>query len=173
MDARECIRTRASVRSFKTDDIPDDVVDDILSAAVQAPNAGNIQEWSFVVVRKPGNRKRLAQAAFEQNLISDAPVVVVVCADLGEIGNAYGERGESLFSVQDTAAAAQNLMLAAWDRGIGSCWVGSFNENAVREIIVLPGNVRPMAIIPLGYPASKPKKPARKEIKEVVRREFY
>ncbi len=173
MDARECIRSRTSVRSFRPDDITDDVIDDILSAAVQAPNAGNIQEWRFVVVRKPGNRKRLAQAAFEQKLISDAPVVVVVCADLGEIGSAYGERGELLFSVQDAAAAAQSLMLAAWDTGIGSCWVGSFDEKAVRDILVLPGRVRPMVIIPLGYPASKPKKPARKSMEEVVRREFY
>jgi nitroreductase len=173
MDAVDCIKTRASVRSFRPDDIPESVVTELLEAAVQAPCAGNIQEWRFVVVRKPDSRKRLAQAAFEQHLISGAPVVIVVCADLNEIGSAYGERGETLFSVQDSAVAAQNLMLAAWNSGIGSCWVGSFNEKAVQDILVLPGHVRPLAVVPLGYPDSKPSKPPRKPLKDVVHRDFY
>lgn len=173
MDVIECIKSRASVRSFKADVIPDTVMDELLDAATQAPCAGNIQEWKFVVVRNPGNKKRLAQAAFEQKIIFDAPVAIVVCADLKEIGNAYGERGKNVFSIQDSAAAAQNLMLAAWDKGIGSCWIGSFNEKAVKDILVLPSQVRPMAIIPLGYPTSKPKKPGRKPLEEVVHKDFY
>ncbi len=173
METSDCIMTRASVRSYKPDDIPEDTVKEILEAAIQAPCAGNIQEWEFVVVRNPGNRKRLAQAAFEQNVVSDAPVVIVVCANIREIGNAYGERGENVYSIQDTAAATQNLMLSAWDKGIGSCWIGSFNEKQVKDILVLPGHVRPLAIIPLGYPASEPSKPARKPLEKTVHNDFY
>ncbi len=173
MDAEGCIKSRASVRSFTPVDIPESMVTGLLESALQAPCAGNIQEWRFVVVRNPGNRKRLAQAAFEQKLVSDAPVVIVVCADMNEIGNAYGERGENVFSIQDTANAAHSLMLAAWNRGIGSCWVGSFNEKAVKDILVLPSHVRPLVIIPLGYPSAEPKKTGRKALEEVMHRDFY
>ncbi len=173
METASCIITRASVRSFKPDSVPEEALNAILEAATSAPCAGNIQEWHFVVVRNPGNKKRLSSAAFEQAVISNAPVVVVVCADTEEIGRAYGERGGSLYSVQDAATAAENMMLMAWDMGIGSCWVGSFNEQKVKDILVLPQHVRPMAIIPMGYPASRPQKPERKGMKSVTHREFY
>ena len=173
MDTTECIKSRASVRSFRPDDVPDNVLNEILDAAIQAPSAGNVQEWEFVVVRKRDTKIRLAEAAFEQGFIATAPVVIVVCSNLKEIGNAYGERGQGLYSIQDAAAATQNLMLAAWDKGLGSCWVGSFNEKMVKDVIVLPGHVRPMAIIPVGYPASKPSKTARKKLEDIIHTDFY
>lgn len=173
METSMCMRTRASVRSFRPDDVPDALVAEILSEAAEGPCAGNIQEWRFVVVKNPGNRMRLAQAAFEQAAVAKAPACIVVCADLKEIGTAYGERGQNLFSVQDAACAAYGIMLSAWDRGIGSCWVGSFNEQKVRDILVLPSHVRPLAIIPMGYPASPPAKQKRKDLSQVLRREFY
>jgi nitroreductase len=173
METLSCIKSRASVRSFRPDDVPEQAIVEILEAAVQAPCAGNIQEWRFVVVRNPVNRKRLAEASFEQAVVAKAPVLVVVCSDLGEIGGAYGERGKNLYSVQDASCAANTIMLAAWDKGIGSCWVGSFNEQKVKDILVLPSHVRPLAIIPMGYPASKPQKPRRKAMQEVVKKEFY
>lgn len=173
METLDCIRSRTSVRNFRPDDISRGDMDDILEAATAAPSAGNIQEWKFVVVRKSGIKEKLAEAAFQQALIAKAPVVVVVCSDLRKIGDAYGERGSSLYSIQDAANATQNMMLAAWDRNIGSCWIGSFNENSVKDTLVLPGHVRPLAIIPLGYPASEPAKPKRKPLKEVVHENFY
>ena len=100
-------------------------------------------------------------------------MVIVVCSNMRTIGDAYGERGTSLYSIQDTASAVQNMMLAAWDKGIGSCWVGSFNEEKVKAVLILPGHVRPMAIVPLGYPATKPLKPGRKSLDEVVHRDLY
>jgi nitroreductase len=173
METSKCIRTRASVRSFRPDDVPEEAVAEILKDAVQAPCAGNIQEWRFIVVRNPANRKRLAEASFGQAVVARAPVLLVVCSDLGEIGAAYGERGMNLYSVQDASAAANTIMLSAWDRGIGSCWVGSFNEQRVKDILVLPSHVRPLAIIPLGYPASPVAKPKRKDMQEVMKKEFY
>ena len=79
----------------------------------------------------------------------------------------------SLYSVQDTSTAAQNLTLAAWEKGIGSCWVGSFNDEKVREVLVLPKHVKPMAIIPMGYPASMAAKTQRRKLGEVVHRDMY
>lgn len=173
METLDCIKTRASVRNFRPDDIPQDDLDTILEAATAASTAGNIQEWKFVVVRKQETKEKLVESSFQQILIKKAPVVVVVCSDLREIGDAHGERGSSLYSVQDAANATQNMILAAWDMGIGSCWVGSFNEKDVQDALVLPGHVRPLAIIPLGYPASEPRKPKRKPLKEVVHENFY
>ena len=173
MDAMECIKTRVSVRSYRPDQISEEVIREILEAATAAPSSGNVQDWEFIVVRNPEGKRRLSEAAYGQDFINEAPVVVVVCSDLKKISGAYGIRGESLYSIQNTAAAIQNLMLAAWSKGIGSCWVGAFNEERVRGILVLPSYVRPLAIITLGYPDKKPNKPERRDLKEVVHFERY
>ena len=149
MDAMECIKGRTSVRRFKNEEIPDLLLDEILEAAIAAPSAGNCQDWEFIVVKKPENKRKLAEASLGQQMIEQAPVVVVVCSNLKKISR-YGGRGEVLYTIQDSAAATQNLMLAAWAKGIGSCWVGAFNEGEVKEILVLPEHVRPMAVVPLG-----------------------
>ena len=127
MNTMECIESRVSVRNFRPDKIPENVLDGIIGAAIRAPSAGNVQDWEFIVVRNAENKGRLAEAAFDQDFISKAPAVIVVCSNHRSIGNAYGERGTNLYSVQDTAAATQNLILAAWDKGLGCCWVGSFS----------------------------------------------
>jgi nitroreductase len=172
MDAMDCIKGRASVRRFKQDGIPDIVLDEVLEAAIAAPSAGNCQDWEFVVVRKPENRKRLASACMGQKMIEQAPVVVVVCSNTKKISR-YGERGETLYTIQDAATATQNLMLAAWSKDIGSCWVGAFDEAEVSQLLVLPGHVRPMAVVPLGYPEEKPEKPRRWELKDFVHKEHF
>jgi nitroreductase len=173
MNTIECIKSRASVRSFKPEKVSDRIIDEILDAATRAPSAGNVQDWEFVVVSSQDTKSKLVEAAFEQEFISQAPVVIVVCSNLRRISNAYGERGTSLYAIQNTANATQNMLLAAWEKGLGSCWVGAFNEVKVREALVLPEDVRPMAIVPLGYPASQPAKTGRRKPREVVHKDFY
>jgi nitroreductase len=173
METLDCIRERASVRSFKKEPVPGEVMHRILEAGIQAPSAGNSQDWEFIVVKKPELKSQLTEAAFGQKVVSGAPVVVVVCSSLDRIERSYGERGVSLYSVQDTAAAVQNMLLAAWDQGIGSCWVGAFNERAVKDALVLPERVRPVALIPFGYPAEKPVKSGRLDLDRVVHEEMY
>jgi nitroreductase len=168
----ECIRSRASVRKFQSKPVPGNVVDEILGAGIAAPSAGNSQDWELIVVKEPGNRSRLAVAAMGQGMIEDAPVVVVVCSNLKKISS-YGTRGETLYTIQDAAAAAQNIMLAAWDREIGSCWVGAFDEADVARALALPSHLRPMAIIPMGYPAEKPRKPERWPLRDFVHWEKF
>lgn len=160
MKTLECIKSRRSIRRYKKKKIPDEILNEILEAAVCAPSAGNLQDWIFIVVRNEKKKQELAEAAYGQDFVVEAPVVIVVCSDLERISY-YGRRGRELYSIQDTAAATQNILLAAWDFGIGGCWVGAFDEKEVSKILDLPKNVRPLVILPLGYPAEKQRKSTR------------
>jgi nitroreductase len=163
--------TRKTIRRFRKDPIPDLEVEAIMEACVSAPSAGNSQDWEFVMVRTPEGRKRLAQAAMGQRQIEQAPLSIVACANSKK--NRYGMRGASLFSIQDVAAAVENILLAAWAKGIGSCWIGAFNEAEVSAALSLPGHVRPQAIITLGYPAEDVAKPKRWPPKDVLHAERF
>ncbi len=173
MEAIKCIRERRDIRDFRPDPVPDSVLREILESAIQAPSSGNVQDWEFIVVKNLQAKKLLAEAALNQGFIARAPLVIVVCSDLGRIAASYGERGRGLYSIQNTAAAVQNLLLAAWNFGIAGCWVGAFNERRAGEILALPEQVRPLAIIPLGYPAKIPEKPGRRPLEEVLHMERY
>lgn len=168
VDVYKAISGRRSVRSFEKKDVPEDVVEKILKAACQAPSAGNLQPWRFYVVRGEELRKELAWGAFGQAFVYEAPVVVVVCADLSVSAAGYGERGRTLYALQDTAAATQTLLLAAYVEGLGTCWVGAFDEQAVRQVLDLPEHIRPVSLIPLGFPAKTPSSRGRKRLEEVA-----
>jgi len=173
MDMEECIKTRGDVRKYKPDPVHNADVKDIINAAIQAPSSGNVQNWEFIVIRSSDIKNKLAEAAMGQDFVGKAPLVIVVCANMDEITPRYGGRGVSLYSIQNTAAAIQNLVLAAWNKGIGSCWVGAFSENDVKKILYLPEAIRPVAIITLGYPDEKVKKPERKSLEEVTFAEVH
>lgn len=173
MEVIEAIKTRASIRDYRTTPVPDSLVKEILEAAIQAPSAGNVGDWEFIVVKNAKTKQELAEAAFNQEFVAKAPLVIVVCSNLDRISATYGSRGVSLYSIQDTSAAIENLMLAAWSMGLGSCWIGAFNEERVRDSLILPTNVRPMAIITLGYPLSIPTKPGRRDLKDVMHLERW
>ncbi len=168
MDLFEAIYRRQSIRSFEDKDVSDEVIKRLIAAACQAPSAGNLQTWRFYVVRERESKEELARAALNQRFVSQAPVVVVVCADLALAAAGYGERGVELYAIQDTAAAVENLLLAAYGEGLGTCWVGSFDEEEVREILRIPSSWRPVAIIPIGYPRRVERKPRRKTVDEVT-----
>jgi nitroreductase len=135
LDVLRAIGERRSIRSFLDKDITESDIRKIVECGALAPSAGNLQPWEFVVVRDPGRRGALAEAAHGQDFIAEAPVVIVVLANQARSATVYGRRGSELYSIQDTAAAIQNMLLAAWDMGLGSCWVGAFDEGAVAEIV--------------------------------------
>jgi len=168
----DAIRQRASVRSYGSAKVDDAVVRELLELAIQAPSAGNTQEWVFIVVKSARAKQQLAEASFGRSAL-EAPVIVVVGADMEMIERAYGERGVGLYAAQDIAAAVENFMLAATERGLATCWIGAFNEQAVKNAVNLPGNIRPMAMITLGYAKEKPRKPARKPVSEVAFSELF
>jgi nitroreductase len=168
MEFSEVIAKRRSVRHFNTKlAVSDEVVRELLEAAVTAPTAGNIQPWRFVVVRSAAARERLA-AAMHQKWATAAPVVIAVCVDPRPCAARYGARGEMLYSIQDTAAAAQTLLLAAVDRGLATCWIGAFDEDAVREALGLTPPITPIAVMPIGHSAEAAGRPARRPLEEVT-----
>jgi nitroreductase len=156
MDFWQVIENRYSVRDFEPDvDVPPEVVDRVLQAAVRAPSAGNRQPWHFYVVRDPGVQKDLASAAYGQEFVAQAPVVFVVCADPEQSAERYRQRGRELYCLQDTANAAEHILLAAVASGFGGCWVGAFDERRAARALDLPHHRRPIAILPIGRPASE------------------
>ena len=168
MEFDEVIAQRRSVRHFsKQDLVSESDVRALLKAAITAPTAGNIQPWRFTVVRSEQARERLA-AALPQRWATSAPVVIVVSLDPRPCAARYGERGEMLYGIQDTAAAVQTILLAAVDRGLSACWIGAFQEDAVREALGILSPVTPMAIIPVGYSAESAGRPARRPLDEVT-----
>jgi nitroreductase len=173
MEVFEAISRRRSVRSYKPDAVSDGDVERLLEAAHWAPSAGNVQPWEFVVVRKPEARRALAEAAFGQLFIEAAPLVIVMCADERRSSRSYGSRGRNLFCIQDTAAAVQNILLAACSMGLGTCWVGAFEEAWVRKVLRIPYGVRPVAIIPVGYPSGAVGTRSRRPVPEVVHEEVF
>jgi nitroreductase len=173
LEVFEAIRGRRSVRAFRDRNVTEEIVDQLIDAAHWAPSAGNIQPWEFIIVRKPDIKKRLAKAALEQTSIIDAPVVIVVCADENRSMQRYGDRGKTLFCLQDTAAAVQNILLTAHSLGLGSCWIGAFTEEEAEEILQLPQHTRPVAIIPVGYPAENPLPRNRRPANQITHFETF
>ncbi|MEM2321100.1 MAG: nitroreductase family protein [Candidatus Bathyarchaeia archaeon] len=173
MDLFETIKLRRSIRAFTKEDVSDEQIEKTLEAARWAPSAGNLQPWEFIVIRKPEVKREIARAALNQTFIEEAPVVIVVCANEARSGSVYGSRGVNLFCIQDTAAAIENMLLAACALGLGACWVGAFHEEEVRRILKVPRNVRPIAIIPIGKPAEKPSPPRRRPLREIVHYETF
>lgn len=154
MDLGDCIEGRTSVRNFKPDPVDDSIVSEALRMANLAPSAGNLQARDFVVVRDISSKRALAAAAYNQDFISTAPVVIVCCANLQRIKH-YQERGATLYCLQDAAAAIENMILFLHSKGIGSVWVGAFDEKRAGAALELPTHARPVAIVPIGYPAGK------------------
>lgn len=141
----------------------------MLDAGRWAPSAGNIQPWIFIVIQRDELKRDLSEAALGQMFVLEAPFVIVVCADILRSARRYGRRGVELYSIQDTAAATQNMLLAAHSLGLGACWIGAFDENEVRGVLELPQEIRPVALIPLGFPKSYPQAPQRRSLEEFVR----
>ncbi|MBN2823257.1 MAG: nitroreductase family protein [Coriobacteriia bacterium] len=168
MEFSDVLSKRRSVRHFNTKlAVSDQDLHALLRAAVSAPSAGNIQPWRFYIVRSPEARERLA-AALPQRWATSAPVVIVVCVDPRPCAARYSDRGEYLYSIQDTAAATQNILLAAVDRGLATCWIGAFDECAVADAIGATRPITPVAVIPVGFSAESSAKPARRPLDEVT-----
>ena len=168
-DLFSLIKNRYSTRRFKPDPVSPEIIEKLLEAACWAPSAGNLQPWFFYVVGKQKDKEMLATAALNQHFVAQAPICIVVCAEPERSARVYGNRGRYLYCYQDTAAAAQNILLAAVDFGLGACWVGAFREEEVKRCLSTPAGRVPVAIIPVGYAADGPgHRPRRREIAEIA-----
>ncbi|MEM0448943.1 MAG: nitroreductase family protein [Methanomassiliicoccales archaeon] len=172
MDLVEAIEKRCSVRAFTEEDVPERLIEEMLRLGNLAPSAGNLQSRDFIVVRDKDMKAKLAKAAFGQEFVEKAPVVVVCCANLARVRN-YGSRGTDLYCLQDVAASVENMMLFLTSQGYGSCWVGAFDELQVAKLLGIPEKVRPVVLLPLGRPLEPPRKTPRLKMEAIVHREKW
>jgi len=155
----ENIFRRRSVRAYDPVAIEDGVLRQILEAGRQAPSAANRQPWQFVVVRDPERREALAEACNGQMWLADAGVLIV--------GLGVPSVSERWYRV-DVAIAMENMILAATSFGLGTCWIGAFDEAKVKQVISAPEEVSVVAVTPIGVPKGEwPRARSRKEFSEV------
>jgi nitroreductase len=173
MDVFDAIKGRRSVRRFRPEPIPNELLYLILDAARWAPSPGNVQSWEFIIVKDKEKINQISTACPRQDFIKTAPCLIVVCSDTERIGLKFGKRGKFLFSIQETAAAAQNILLSAFALGLSTCWVGQFLEQDVKEILGLPQAVVPYVIIPIGYPLGSVHTPDRVNLTNFVHFEKF
>lgn len=181
MELQEAIRGRRSIRNYLDKDVPEEMIRKIIEAGTWAPYGA--ERWIIIEVRDPKRRRAMLGWFYNQkrNLhILKAPVNLVICCDLREGGwPALDKRNHGkpdhrqLFSIQETAAMIQNMLLSAHELGLGTCWNGSFDEQIVHNVLNLPLGVRPVAIISLGYPAEIPAPTKRKSLEQIVHYERF
>lgn len=173
MELFDAIMNRRSIRKFKEENLENELIEKIVEAGIWAPSAGDLQSWEAVVVKDHQNKVKIALAAYLQDFIANAPVVIVMCANRANAGAIYGDRGRELYCIQDAACAALNMILRAYDLGLGSTWVGAFKEEDIAGLLNLPTHIKPVAIIPIGYPDEEPESPPRKGLNDLIHYEKY
>ena len=170
MDVMEAINKRCSVRSYTDRAVETEKLDSILEAARLAPSASNRQEWRFIVVRDKKIRQSLMQAAKNQAFVGQAPVVIACCA---ETDNHLMTCGQACYPI-DVAIAIEHMALKATEEGLGTCWIGAFHEDKVKEILGIPDRVRVVELLALGYPAGPcPKSKDRLSMEKIVMHEKW
>ena len=197
MGVVDAIKKRRSIRNYKPDEIPEDVLAKLLNAMRLAPSAGNRQPWKFIVVRDKETKKKLALACHYatisggsrvQRWIAEAPVVIVACGSEKEAAVTYYKDGEHFIAFGwdiaeemksgsikyeswlpwDLAIALDHLTLAAVEEGLGTCWIGGLNEREIKELLSVPDDIRVPVVMPVGYPVSWPGPRPRKPLDEIV-----
>lgn len=181
MDVLEAIRARHSVRSFRPDPVPPEVQQSLLEAAMRAPTGGVMQPTEFILIEDPAVRQQLVAETYSgyysgpgspQKWILGAPLLIAVCCDHRRTKTRYGLDGIK-YATLDTAAAIENLLLAAVHHGLGACWVAGYRVDRVQEILGLPAGVTIQGLLPIGYPAAVSEPSPRFPISYVVHRDRY
>jgi nitroreductase len=157
METLEAINNRRSIRRYLDKPVEFEKLTNILDAAVKAPSAGNLQGRKFILVTDRGLIKQVSGYSIEQYWVQTAPALIIVCAVPEKHEMYYGLRGKRLYNIQDCAAAIENILVSATDAGLGSCWIGAFEEDKIKAMFAIPVDVRPQAIIALGYSDEVPK----------------
>ncbi len=169
MDIYDLIKLRKSVRSYLPRDVEEDKLNRVLDAGRRAPSASNKQQWRFIVVKEEANRQKLLGAT-KHAFVAEAPVVLVCCA---ENDGHIMPCGLPSFSL-DAAIAIDHITLAAVAEGLGTCWIGGFDAEKVKEMLGIPENIAVVELLPIGYPADpSEKQKTRKTLDEIVRHETW
>ncbi len=163
MDFFDAVTSISPVKKYEKTPVDDKLIGTMLYMANNADSAGSLQGWEFIVVNDPEIKKKLSNAALDVDTVEDAPVDIVVCADLKKFSLKYGERGEYIYSVQETASTITIMMITAQLLGLGTNWVRSFDEEKVKEILTLSNELRPLGIVTVGHPYEKSKRKTLKD----------
>jgi nitroreductase len=173
MNFETVVKRRRMCREFLERDVPQEKLDRILELASRYPSAGHTEPQEFIVVHDRRMKEDLAHAALYQMFVAQAPLVIVVVSDVRRSARRYGERGVRFFSIIDGAFVAMLILLAVVEEGLGACFVGSFYDEEVQEVLSLPQEVRPIGIIPIGYCAEAPRRFPRRSRAQIVHRDRY
>ena len=173
MDFETVVKRRRMCREFLERDVPQEKIDRILNLASRYPSAGHTEPQEFIVVHNRRMKADLAHAALDQMFVAQAPLVIVVVSDVRRSARRYGERGVRFFSIIDGAFVAMLILLAVVEEGLGACFVGSFYDEQVQEVLGLPQEVRPIGIIPIGYCAEAPRRFPRRSRAQIVHLDRY
>jgi nitroreductase len=155
MDLRDAIDTRYSIRQFHTTSVPENIIKEVIDLAKLAPSAGNLQSYRVIITQKKVTN-------------IEAPVYLVICADLEKSASRYGERGRNLYALQDATIFAAYLQLVIVSAELASVWVGAFRENRIKRQLQIPDGLKPIAIICTGYPAIEKSGRRRRRYEEIV-----
>ena len=170
MDVYEAIASRKSIRAFQEKDVPEEMISRLLEAARLAPSASNRQEWRFIVVRDPATRKKLSVAARGQKFVGEAPLILVCCA---ETDGHVMACGQTCYPI-DVAIAIDHITLCATADGLGTCWIGAFDESKAKKVLEIPEQIRVVGLLPVGYPEDPSRlEKSRLPFKDIVRYEHW
>ena len=164
MEVFDAIRTRRSIRKYKSEPIPDEKLRNILEAARLAPSAGNRQPWRFIVIQNIDRKKALAKVVNNQTFLIDASAIIVAIGD-PEVSARWYEK--------DPMIALEHIVLAATALDYGTCWIGAFDEDAIKHLLKIPANVKVIALLPIGIPDETPAPRPRKEFSEIFFKEEW
>ena len=154
------LKRRYSCRSYIDKQIKDEDLALMLNNAILAPNAGNLQVWRFIVVKDKEKREKVAIACLQQKWMTQAPIQVVIAADLKYAKAHYGSRGET-YAIQDCTLTASNILITAASLNIDSCFISAFDEDMLKRTLEIPNEIKPYIIITLGYSNEKPEEKKR------------
>jgi nitroreductase len=169
MNVFEAITTRRSIRAYLDKPVEEEKLLQVLEAARLAPSSANRQEWRFVVVRDEETRMKLMSAAKNQPFVGQAPVVIACCAETDQHVMTCGQMCYPI----DVSIAIDHMTLAAWELGLGTCWIGAFSAEEVQKILEIPKDVPVVELLTLGYPESVPRPTSRLSMDQIVRYERW
>ncbi len=164
MELIEVIKRRRSIRAYEDKKIEREKLARVLDAGRLAPSARNLQDWKFIVVKSLEMRTRIAHACKSEDFVREAPVIIAACGTNPDYIMTCGQKAYPI----DVSIALTHMMLRAEDLGLGTCWLGAFNEKKVKELLAVPAKVRIVALLTLGYSRYHPPSKSRKSLDEVV-----